>query len=208
MSLRARFAALLLTVGALLALPSGPAAAGETVTIAVGDIWFCSEPFQGGVCETVISVGDTVVWDFSGASLPHTTTECGTSCDDPTGAPLWDSGLISDGSTFEFTFTEPGVYLYHCEVHSAAQRGRIIVQSAESSASGDVDCSGGVNTFDALFVLRFVADLPVSAACLGAADVNCDGDRNVLDALLILFHVAGLPVDLPPGCPPIGAATT
>ena len=115
---------------------SGTAAGQETVGVAVGDIWFCDASFQDGVCDTVINVGDTVVWDFGGAQLPHTTTACGASCDAPTGTPLWDSGVIAGGGgTFQFTFTEPGTYLYQCEVHSLTQRGRIIVQGASPTAT-------------------------------------------------------------------------
>ncbi len=76
--------------------------------IAVGDSWFCGPSFQEDVCETKIGIGDTVVWDFGGAALPHTVTECGDSCDDPTSSPLFDSGVVSDGSAFAFVFDEPG----------------------------------------------------------------------------------------------------
>ncbi len=107
---------------------SGTAAAQETVSVAVGDIWFCNASFQDGVCDTVIDVGDTLVWDFSAALFPHTTTACGASCDTPASSPAWDSGAIAGGGTFEFTFTEPGTYLYRCEIHPFIQRGRIIVQ--------------------------------------------------------------------------------
>jgi plastocyanin len=30
---------------------------------------------------------------------------------------LFDSGRMRTGATFEFTFTEPGQYLYFCEPH-------------------------------------------------------------------------------------------
>lgn len=113
---------------ALFAL-SGAAAAQETVGVAVGDIWFCDASFQSGVCDTVIDVGDTVVWDFNDAVLPHTATDCGDSCDTPASPPDWDSGFIEGGGgTYEYTFTEPGTYLYRCEIHPFTMRGQIIVQ--------------------------------------------------------------------------------
>ncbi|MEX2157837.1 MAG: hypothetical protein WEB04_00345 [Dehalococcoidia bacterium] len=105
------------------------ASAQETVTIPAGDFYFCAPSYEGGVCETTISAGDTVVWDFSPSRSVHTTTECGTSCDAPTGAPLWNSGFLDSG-TFSYTFAQPGTYLYFCRVHPALQRGRIVVQSA------------------------------------------------------------------------------
>ena len=128
MSLMARFAALLFALGALLAISPGPATAQQTVTVEVGDIWYCDPSYSGGVvCETTIDVGDTVLWDFDAGKLPHTVTECGASCDSPTAKPLFDSGVLS-GGTFEYTFNEAGTLLYYCQVHPFSQRGRIIVQ--------------------------------------------------------------------------------
>lgn len=115
-----------LAAGALAAW-SSPAGAQQTV--AVGDVYFCSPSFTNGICETTVTAGETVTWDFGGASLPHTTTDCGGDCDNPTGSPLWDSGTLSSG-TFSFTFSTPGTYLYRCDVHPDQMRGRIVVQAA------------------------------------------------------------------------------
>lgn len=126
----ARLVALLAAVGAALVVGSDRSAAQQRVTVAVGDIWFCAPSFEGSVFTTSVSVGDTVVWDFSGASLPHTTTGCGVSCESPTSTPLWDSGVVSDGGVFRFTFTQPGTYRYQCRIHTTLQRGVIVVQAA------------------------------------------------------------------------------
>lgn len=139
MSVPARLTALLIAAGALL-VTSGTGVAEETVTITVGDTWFCNESFLGNVCEVEVTAGDTVVWDFNGAVLPHTTTECGASCDDPSDSPLWDSDIIADGGTFQFTFVEAGTLLYRCNVHPSQMRGRIVVQAAPTAtqpAPGD-----------------------------------------------------------------------
>lgn len=72
------------------------------------------------------------------------------------------------------------------------------------AAAGDVDCDGDVDEVDALFVLRFVANLQPFADCIDAGDVDCNGEVDVMDALIILRHVAALPLDLPSGCPAIG----
>jgi len=120
----------LLVVAAALVSSSGVTSAQETVTVPVGDIWFCDESYEGGVCPTEIEAGDTILWDFSGAELPHSATACGASCDSPTASPLWDSGVLTDGS-YQFTFDEPGTYLYYCTVHPALQRGRIVVTGAQ-----------------------------------------------------------------------------
>ena len=120
-----------------LATSSSPAVAQETTTIAVGDLFFCDSSFQNGECKTAIAAGDTVVWNFEGAALPHTTTECGASCDTPTDSPMWDSDVINDGSTFEQTFSEAGEYLYRCNIHPTIMRGHIIVQEAAAEPTPD-----------------------------------------------------------------------
>ncbi len=134
--------AVVITVTATLsALVPHPAAAQETTTIAVGDLWFCDSSFQNGVCETTINAGDTIAWVFSGAALPHTTTECGATCDNPNDSPLWDSGTVSDGSTFQFTFDEPGTYSYLCNIHPAPMRGQITVLAAQEEPTATPEAS-------------------------------------------------------------------
>lgn len=121
----------LVAVSGVLLTPS-QARAQQSVTIPVGDFWFCNSSFDGGVCQTTIGVGDTVTWDFSNVANQHTTTECGASCDSPTSSPLWNSGRQNSG-TFRFTFTQAGTFLYHCQVHPTEMRGRIVVQATAAS---------------------------------------------------------------------------
>lgn len=131
-------AGLVVGIGVLLA-SSGGASAQAAVKVPVGDIWFCSEAYSDSVCTTETSAGDTVVWDFSGVDLPHSATACGSSCDSPTGSPLWDSGIISDGSSYQYRFENPGTYLYYCVVHPY-QRGQIVVTAAaQEPTDGPVD---------------------------------------------------------------------
>jgi plastocyanin len=172
------------------------------VGVQVGDVWFCDESYEGGVCETTIDAGDTVVWDFEGANQPHTTTACGADCDAPTNSPLWDSGIIPGNSTgndalFEFTFDQPGTYLYYCEVHPFLQRGKIVVQGA-GGAVGDANCNGSVDSIDAALILQFSASLTNSLPCQQNADVNASGAIDSIDAALVLQHTAGLLPSLPP----------
>ncbi|MDZ4278960.1 MAG: dockerin type I domain-containing protein, partial [Dehalococcoidia bacterium] len=174
--------------------------AGEVVTVLVGDIWFCSEEFQGGVCDTKVNVGDTVEWDFTPSANIHSTTECGASCDDPTDTPLWDSGVIGPASpdrTFDYTFNEPGVYLYYCTVHPTQQRGRIIVNEP-GGLIGDVNCDGLINAIDAALILQLGAGIIDELPCPQNADTNEDGMINAVDAALILQFVAGIIDSLPP----------
>lgn len=102
-----------------------------TVKIQVGNNWFCSPSFQGGVCPTNINVGDTVTWNFPSGAVVHTTTECGgASCDDPKPAtPVWDSGVVPAGGSFSFQFNQPGTFLYQCQIHGSLMRGQITAVS-------------------------------------------------------------------------------
>ncbi len=116
---------LVAAAGALL-MTAGSASAQAAVNVPVSEFWFCDSSFESGVCTTEIDAGDTVIWDFSDASFPHTTTNCGDSCDSADGS-LWDSGTVSDGASFQFAFDEPGTYLYRCNIHPNQMRGQIIV---------------------------------------------------------------------------------
>ena len=65
-----------------------------------------------------VTVGDTVRWTnndsgFYGGPILHSTTS-GTSC---ISNRIWDSGLLTSGQAFSFTFTQPGVYPYFCSIH-------------------------------------------------------------------------------------------
>ncbi len=81
-------------------------------------------------------------------------------------------------------------------------------------AQGDVDCSGGVNSVDALKVLRHVASLSVTQnePCddinTGGpplqGDVDCSNAVNSVDALKVLRHVASLSVTQNEPCDDIG----
>ena len=171
--------------------------------VEVGDIWFCDASYQEGVCPTSIVAGDTVRWEYPGSGeLIHTTTECDGECDDlpPPSDPLWDSGTLNPGDSFEFTFTEPGEYLYYCTFHPPTQRGLIrVLEAGPSGPVGDVNCDETVNAIDATLVLQLVAGLVGSLSCEQNADTNADGSVNSIDATLILQFVAGFLTSLPPG---------
>jgi len=56
---------------------------------------------------TTVSVGTTVIWTHDG-SFPHTVT-----LDDDS----VDSGSLSSGDVFSYTFDQPGTYAYYCRFH-------------------------------------------------------------------------------------------
>jgi plastocyanin len=106
----------------------------ETVAIAVGDFFFCDPSLPPGGCQTVVSVGDTVTWEYRTGSEGHTVTHCGDSCDAPTDSPLWDSEL-SPGQAFSHTFSEPGAYQYLCRFHPEAMRAVVLVEATPPPAT-------------------------------------------------------------------------
>jgi len=131
----------LLTAIALAALSWGEAGSGarqadaqETVSVAVGDFFFCDPSLAPGACQTVVSAGDSVTWEYRTGSEGHTVTHCGDSCDAPTDSPLWDSGGLSPGQTFSHTFSEPGTYRYLCRFHPDAMRAVVLVEAAPTAA--------------------------------------------------------------------------
>lgn len=57
-----------------------------------------------------IKAGTTVTWT-NNTQAPHTVSS-------DSGDPMsFNGSLDSNGSTFSFTFTQPGTYHYHCSVH-------------------------------------------------------------------------------------------
>jgi plastocyanin len=66
-----------------------------------------------------ITVGSTVTWT-NNDTLPHTATS-------DTG--VWDSGTLSSGQSFSFTFMTAGTFPYHCMIHGAqSMSGTVTVQ--------------------------------------------------------------------------------
>lgn len=104
MQLSRAFLGSLLAVTALVACSSsstGPAStmtAGPTVSI---------HDFAYTPSTITVKAGTTVTWTNNGPSA-HTTTSDG---------GVWDSGTLGAGGTFQFTFTQPGTFSYHCTIH-------------------------------------------------------------------------------------------
>jgi plastocyanin len=75
------------------------------------------EPFTPRALNVI--PGSMVSWTNEDAT-PHTVTAEGT------GAPLFDSGPISPGDTFDNIFDMPGEFGYHCSIHPW-MTGRVMV---------------------------------------------------------------------------------
>jgi plastocyanin len=66
----------------------------------------------------VVAAGTTVRWVNNGARH-HTVTS---------DANLFGSAELGRGRTFSVTFTQPGVYYYHCALHPQEMRGSVTVR--------------------------------------------------------------------------------
>ncbi len=99
--------------------------AAQTFDVSTQDFFFSPSSLT-------INAGDTVRWT-NPTGTPHTTTS-GAGCTHNTTGVVWDSGTLSNGGTFEFTFDQPGTYPYHCSFHcSLGMTGTITVNAASSS---------------------------------------------------------------------------
>jgi len=63
----------------------------------------------------IIKVGDSITWTNDDSIAPHTVTEGNPSTSVST--PKFDSGLLSQGQTFEHRFSKAGTVEYFCTLH-------------------------------------------------------------------------------------------
>ncbi|MGI8858081.1 MAG: IPT/TIG domain-containing protein [Thermomicrobiales bacterium] len=84
-----------------------------------------------------IPIGTRVTWT-NNDGFPHTTTS------DATPTPVWDSGSIAGGGSFSFTFTQTGVFPYHCTIHPfiAAMHGTITVTGTPPNPTSVLPTTG------------------------------------------------------------------
>lgn len=122
-----------------------------------------------------------------------------------------DIGDACDPEPFSPTGHQHLVCLYGEAVIGAAPAGVIPPPSMvppcvldQPQPLGDVDCSGDIESVDALALLRFLVNIQPAPACIDLADVQCDGDKDSVDALQILRFIAGLDTVREPGCPEVG----
>jgi plastocyanin len=83
--------------------------------------------------DVTVSVGDTVQWVWVSGGT-HTSTSFDS---------LWDSGFLPTGSTFEYTFNQPGDFNYFCRVHlSCCNMEGVVHVSAPTNPAAQLVVSG------------------------------------------------------------------
>jgi plastocyanin len=96
-------------------LHTSPAVAGPQSTSVIVDVSLDNFAFSPQFI--TVTAGSTVRWTNNQVNpfpVTHTTTS-------DTG--LWDSGFLSPGNFFTYTFDSPGVYGYHCTIHGLSGSG-------------------------------------------------------------------------------------
>jgi FtsP/CotA-like multicopper oxidase with cupredoxin domain len=95
-----------------------PACAATMVAVSIGDNFFSPQTIT-------VNVGTTVHWTNTG-DRNHTTTSS-------TG--LWDSGTLSAGQSFNYTFNSVGTFPYFCEIHGNMTATVIVVGCTQPTAT-------------------------------------------------------------------------
>jgi plastocyanin len=109
------FLARVLAIGAFAAtvacsgsMPTNPNPGGQTPSPPPsGTVGVTIQDFTFSPASLTIKAGTTVRWTNNGPSAHTTTSDMG----------VWSSDVLSVGGTFDFTFTQPGTYPYHCSLH-------------------------------------------------------------------------------------------
>jgi plastocyanin len=76
-----------------------------------------------------VKAGTTVTWTNQDG-VGHTVTSTDGPDTDAAATSLFDSGTLTQGDTFSYTFDEPGTYYYVCTIHAtmASMHAEVIVE--------------------------------------------------------------------------------
>src|SRR5215217_5882345 len=86
---------------------------GETAMIDVSIVDFAFQPMA-----IFVGVGETVEWTNTG-NADHTVDS---------DTEIFESDILDPGETYSYTFGEPGIFPYHCDIHPH-MRGMVVVTS-------------------------------------------------------------------------------
>lgn len=158
--------------------------AAQTVDVSMGNFFFSPS-------DITINAGDTVRWTNPTGTL-HTTTS-GPGCTHNTTGVVWDSGTLSRGDTFSFTFDQPGTYPYFCIFHciSFGMMGTITVNAAPTTV---IPLPQTVESFTYTAVASpLLSTAPAEAKPIGIGDAALGGANLAISVAIDQFEA---PVDI------------
>jgi len=117
-----------------------------------------------------ITLGDTILFDWTG-NIPHTATS-----DSPTGSDAFDSGLLSNGATYEFRPGSIGDHPYYCIPHGAP---------------GGIGMAGNINVSPACDGEQALANVSVSSEGTSGLGFTLTLDGEILPESPINFNPSG-----------------
>ncbi len=121
-------AALALLLSGLVVVGTAPRVSAD-VGVTIQNFAFMPTPLT-------IPVGTTVTWT-NRDSAPHTATS---------DSGVWDSGTLSTGKSFTFTFNQAGTFAYHCNIHPNMHGSIVVTAATAPQASAPPSTSGGPST--------------------------------------------------------------
>jgi plastocyanin len=77
-----------------------------------------------------ITTGTTVVWTYANNGRDYHTVTSNPNTNKTQGSPLLNSGSLSPGQSFSYTFYQPGFYPYQCSFHPTIMNGWVNVTGA------------------------------------------------------------------------------
>ena len=80
----------------------------------MGDVSIIDFAFQPALI--IVGVGDTVEWTNTG-NAQHTVDS---------DTEIFESDILNPGETYSYTFNDPGIFPYHCDIHPH-MRGMVVV---------------------------------------------------------------------------------
>ncbi len=134
-----------------------------------------SQGFSPSTVTVVIGVNNTVTWtdndntmDAMGYTPNHTVSALDNS---------WGSSSLSYGDKYTYTFTTPGTYQYHCQIHYWMTGTVVVIGAAGSSSTSTTSTT--TSTPAPQFPLPFVTLLGVLAAFAVVYRLATDGRATV-----------------------------
>jgi plastocyanin len=102
------------STGGGIQIGGGGSPSSESSQTGMGDVSIVDFAFQPSVI--VVGAGETVEWTNTG-NAQHTVDS---------DTEIFESDILNPGQTFSYTFDDPGIFPYHCDIHPH-MRGTVVV---------------------------------------------------------------------------------